>query len=106
MGGSLRTLLFDVAELIDWYPACEQEKMGKAAVLADQLPCLLETLEDAVVDAVLVDTVAELTRLDVTRAMESCGVGISSATPAADTVVAGALDTSSRSAAEEVLSFV
>lgn len=63
----LRELLQDAADLAEWFPTGEGEKFAKAALLAEQLPRLLEQLEDFVIGAVLEDTAAELTRLGITR---------------------------------------
>mmetsp|Transcript_37947 Transcript_37947/g.109490 ORF Transcript_37947/g.109490 Transcript_37947/m.109490 type:complete len:426 (+) Transcript_37947:180-1457(+) len=90
----LRELMADAAELIDWYPASEEERLAKAALLADQLPVLLGALEDGVVDAVLEDTVAELTRIGIARELlistPATGAAVDGSTQAPVNASAGA----------------
>eukprot|EP00927_Polykrikos_kofoidii_P070149 TRINITY_DN6606_c0_g1_i1.p1 TRINITY_DN6606_c0_g1~~TRINITY_DN6606_c0_g1_i1.p1 ORF type:complete len:644 (+),score=120.28 TRINITY_DN6606_c0_g1_i1:56-1987(+) len=65
--GCLRELFLDLASLLDWYPSSEAEQLAKAELLSEQLPRLQSVFVDAIVDAVLLDTAAELTRLDIVR---------------------------------------
>jgi len=75
----LRSLLADAVEIVDWYPASEDEKLAKAELLSSTLPRLLETLENGVLNVVLEDTVAELTRIGITKELD----GVPLALPAA-----------------------
>jgi len=63
----LRLLLADAVEIVDWYTSSEDEKLAMAELLPGALPRLLDTLENEVLNVVLEDTVAELTRVGNTR---------------------------------------
>eukprot|EP00933_Yihiella_yeosuensis_P029968 TRINITY_DN23623_c0_g1_i2.p1 TRINITY_DN23623_c0_g1~~TRINITY_DN23623_c0_g1_i2.p1 ORF type:complete len:474 (+),score=103.47 TRINITY_DN23623_c0_g1_i2:188-1609(+) len=74
----LRSLLLDCSELTNWCPSADDQKLAKASILADDVPRLIEELENAVLDAVLVDTVAELTRVSLVREIHKSGENRSS----------------------------
>lgn len=67
----LRDLLLEAADLVNWYPVSEEDQLAKAAMLADDVPRLVELLEDAVVDVVMLDTAKELTRIELVQKLGS-----------------------------------
>jgi len=69
----LASLLLEAAELTDWFPASDHEKLHKASVLVDQVPRLLCCFEDFIIDKVLQDTALELTRIDCLKGLRLCG---------------------------------
>jgi len=63
----LRTWLLNAVELVDWYPVTEEDKLAKAALLADDVSAVLSQLEAAVLDVILADTAVSLTHIEIAR---------------------------------------
>merc|ERR1711924_205809 len=71
-------LLLEASALGEWQPlptaaspAARPPSDVRKLVLGEQVPRLLRSLESAVLDAILLDTAAELSRLDITKAWRS-----------------------------------